>query len=325
MMKRHLDQVEYLLEVERMGELEAEIEDAFQLAFVHPQFLSAADPADVKHYLDTLLEKVYETRLAGYRFQQFVPYRASWAAAMIAQEIQQWERALKYMTNAFELCDGDLDKMGLMKISMGSIHAKMGQWESAEMEHRAGLEMIGARVNLQNGLQVGTAYSEIAQYHLKQINNPTTTTTTTTSTAAAVDDDGTTVDDVDQQEQLSPQEHLKMAIKGLERAYTIFESYYGWHTPATVDLAQKLSKLYFENNRLDLGIIIAEKAFVAMELCMQEDNNDPRQIVQMGMYLAKAYEKKRLFDLQQNTITRTMNVCISVSLLPSLSISGIQT
>lgn len=74
--------------------------------------------------------------------------------------------------------------------------------------------------------------------------------------------------------------------------------------------AFRLSKLYLENDNIDAGIIVGEKALIGLEI--HHRGSDPCQITTLGCYLAKGYEKKKSFEMEQITISRVINVCCSI-------------
>ncbi len=99
---------------------------------------------------------------------------------------------------------------------------------------------------------------------------------------------------------------LKEAVGDMERAFTILEGFYGWVDSLTCRVGASLSRVYLDVGRLDFGIILAEKTLIGMELYPTMFDLD--ELTSLGIYLARAYEKKKYFPYQQATITRTFNL-----------------
>jgi hypothetical protein len=99
---------------------------------------------------------------------------------------------------------------------------------------------------------------------------------------------------------------VQQAISYLEQAISLSEGLHGWSAHVTTQATILLARLYFDNDRVDLGIICAEKALIGMEL--HSNYYNAQFITLIGTYLARAYERKKHYTLAQNTVTRTFHV-----------------
>jgi tetratricopeptide (TPR) repeat protein len=135
--------------------------------------------------------------------------------------------------------------------------------------YRAYLQEIGPNINRSNGHLIANVYYELAGDKIE--NN-----------------------------------QIKESIVDLEKAFSICEGYYGWMDSLTSRIAVPLARIYLSENRIDFGIILAEKALIGFELF--PSMFDLEELALTGIYLARAYEKKKFFPYQQATITRTYNL-----------------
>lgn len=94
------------------------------------------------------------------------------------------------------------------------------------------------------------------------------------------------------------------AIKNFEEALSIYESFFGYKNPATTEACICLGRILIQTNRIDYGIVTLEKALIGADIL----HFPVLEITEVGLLLAKAYQTKKKYELQNLTLSRTFHI-----------------
>jgi tetratricopeptide (TPR) repeat protein len=235
-------------------------------------------PVFTKQDFDELFVQFKTALAAKHKFSNFGPYRCYWGASVYLRQKEDFESSLAILDEGLKHCENNI-QTSLLTISKGVVYQMLNRHKEAQMEYIKGINLSEGRANDENAANLCYAYLELAKYEI----------------------------------QYKPTE----AIAHLEQCLYISERHFGYRGTQIVECGVLLAELYFQTKKIDSGIILLEKIFVAMEL----QGTPILEVTQVALSLANAYQTKKAFQLEIHVLGRISSM---LTRFPRESISELE-
>eukprot|EP01027_Heterolobosea_sp_BB2_P025512 GEZU01039154.1.p1 GENE.GEZU01039154.1~~GEZU01039154.1.p1 ORF type:complete len:480 (+),score=199.68 GEZU01039154.1:125-1441(+) len=204
------------------------------------------------------------------------PYKVYWLAATVHLDAGRTKQAHHYINKALRECT-DPEHGIMLEVLQATAYIAENKRQQALPTLEKVVDMVNENkiaVTSDNVMYISTAFHELGMHY----RNAKAFITSTIN------------------------KNKEEALKCFEMAFSLRESAGGWELPLTTESAYYLAQSYFEQDQINKGIVIGEKAAVAMQLL----GYSMKEMETLGAYLARAYEKKHMFADEERVIMSTL-------------------